>query len=126
MITKRRDIAVLQEARQYIEDNYRKEIRVDSLCRTFGINRTKLQEGFGQLFGVSVHSHLLQLRMQKARELLLETDDSVKSIAIEVGYRSISSFTRLFTRMHGAPPTQFRSEQLTTGKLSREMGRSDK
>lgn len=56
MITKRRDIATLHEIRQFIENNFTKDIPVVVLCREFGFNRTKLQEGFNQLFDVTVHA----------------------------------------------------------------------
>jgi len=83
MIIKRKDVAVIHEIRQYIEDNLAKEIPVGSLCKKFGINRTKLQVGFNQLYGVSVHSFIHQARMNQARNLLADTEESIKVIAFE-------------------------------------------
>jgi len=108
MITKRRDVATLQEIRHYIEDGFTKDIPIAFVCKEFGFNRTKLQEGFNQLFGVSVHVFITQLRMEKARTMLKQTDESVKLIGLECGYKTLSSFTRVFTKMHGISPTQFR------------------
>jgi AraC-like DNA-binding protein len=118
MITKRRDIAMLQEIRQFIENNFTKEIPVTALCKEFGINRTKLQEGFNQLFDVTVHAFICQLRMDKARGLLEETDEPVKLIALECGYKKLSSFTRVFTKWHGKSPTQHRALSTGNEKLS--------
>ena len=125
MLTKRRDISTIQEVRQFIEDNFARDIPVESLCKEFGINRTKLQEGFNQLFDISVHAYVSKLRMDKARSLLKETDESVKVIAIECGYRNISSFTRVFTRLHNLSPTQYRSMALSNMKLSEKVNGSD-
>lgn len=125
MLTKRRDISTIQEVRQFIEDNFARDIPVESLCKEFGINRTKLQEGFNQLFDISVHAYVSKLRMDKARSLLKETDESVKVIAIECGYRNISSFTRVFTRLHNLSPTQYRSMALSNMKLSEKINGSD-
>src|SRR5262245_7899237 len=121
MITKRRDIAMLQEVRQFIEDNHSKDIPIAYICKEFGVNRTKLQEGFNQLFGMSVHVFISQLRMGKARTMLRETDESVKLIGMECGYKTLSSFTRVFTKMHGLSPTQYRALGQTKEILSEKM-----
>jgi AraC-like DNA-binding protein len=126
MITRRKDIATLEETRQFIEKNFTRDIPVELLCKEFGLNRTKLQEGFNQLFGVSVHAYISQVRMNKARALLMDTDESVKVIAIECGYKSVSSFTRIFTRLHEASPVQYRSLILSNRKLSDKNNGTDK
>ena len=117
MITRRKDIATIEETRRFIEKNFTSDIPVQFLCREFGLNRTKLQEGFNQLFGISVHAFISQERMKKARALLKDTDESVKVIAIECGYKSISSFTRIFSRMHQVSPLHYRSVYSANRKL---------
>ena len=126
MITRRKDIATLEETRRFIEQNFTREIPVKLLCKEFGLNRTKLQEGFNQLFGTSVHAFISQMRMDKARALLKDTDESVKVIAIDCGYKSISSFTRIFTRLHQVSPLQYRSLYLSNRKPSDISNGSDK
>jgi len=121
MITKRRDVATLQEIRHYIEDSFTKDIPIAFVCKEFGFNRTKLQEGFNQLFGASVHAFITQLRMEKARTMLRETDESVKLIGMECGYKTLSSFTRVFTKMNGLSPTQYRSLGHTKEILSEKI-----
>jgi AraC-like DNA-binding protein len=121
MITKRRDIVTLQEVRQFIEVNFTRDIPVASICREFGLNRTKLQEGFNQLFSVSVHAMISQKRMEKAKAMLKETDESVKFIALECGYKTLSSFTRVFTRWHQLSPSRYRSVSFSKEILSEKM-----
>lgn len=125
MITRRKDIATFEETRRFIEKNFTRDIPVELICKEFGLNRTKLQEGFNQLFGISVHAFISQERMKKARALLTETDESVKAIAIECGYKSISSFTRIFSRMHQVSPLQYRSVYSAIRKPSDNSSRSD-
>ena len=124
MITKRRDVATIHEIRHYIEDNFTREIPIASICKEFGINRTKLQEGFNQQFGSSVHALISQLRMEKARTMLRETDESIKFIGLECGYKTLSSFTRVFTRLHKMSPTQYRSLTISNEKHSDEINGS--
>lgn len=125
MITRRKDISMLHEIRQFIESNLKRGILVETICKEFGVNRTKLQQGFNQLYGISVHAFVSRTRMERARGMLAESDESVKVIAIECGYRSISSFTRLFRRQHGMSPTQYRILALTTRKPGENFDRSD-
>jgi AraC-like DNA-binding protein len=125
MITRRKDIAILEETRKFIEKNFTRYIPVELLCKEFGLNRTKLQEGFNQLFGVSVHGYISRVRMNKARALLTDTDESIKAIAIECGYKSVSSFTRIFTRLHEVSPMQYRSLILSKEKLSDKTNGTD-
>jgi AraC-like DNA-binding protein len=113
MITKRKDVALINEIRQFVEDNYNKDISVELLCKKFGLNRTKLQGGFNQLFGLPLHAFLSGIRMDKARSMLTLTEDSIKVIAVECGYKSTSSFTRAFTRAHRISPGQYRQQTLS-------------
>jgi AraC-like DNA-binding protein len=124
MIIKRRDIATLQEIRQYIEDNFYRDIPIAAICKEFGLNRTKLQEGFNQLFDSSVHALISRRRMEKAKEMLRETDEPVKNIAVECGYKTLSSFTRVFTRLHNMSPTRYRTLGYDKDIPSEKMGAS--
>jgi AraC-like DNA-binding protein len=108
MIIKRKDLAVIAELRQFIEENACYDISIGVLCKRSGFNRTKLQEGFSQLFGLTIHVFIFQLRMDKARSLLADTDEPIKMIAGKCGYKSISSFSRAFTSKHRLSPNEFR------------------
>jgi AraC-like DNA-binding protein len=108
MITKRKDIATILDVRQFIQENFSKDIPISTICRVFGLNRTKLQEGFNQMFSTSVHALISNMRMEKARTMLSETDEPVKLIGMECGYKTLSSFTRIFTRLHKVSPTRYR------------------
>ena len=124
MITKKRDIATIQEVRQFIQENFSKDIPISTICREFGLNRTKLQEGFNQMFSTSVHALISSMRMEKARNMLRETEESVKVIGMECGYKTLSSFTRVFTRLHKVSPTRYRVQSIPNEKLSEKAGLS--
>jgi AraC-like DNA-binding protein len=121
MITKRRDIATILEVRQFIQENFSKDIPISAICREFGLNRTKLQEGFRQMYSTSVHALISSMRMEKARTMLRETDEAVKLIGMECGYKTLSSFTRVFTRLHKVSPTQYRNLSIPNEKLSEKV-----
>jgi len=110
MITKKSDVATIQEVRKFIEENFHRYIPIHSIVKQFNLNRTKLQEGFRQFYNLTIHAFIHQLRMEKAKGLLKETDDSIKVIALESGYKSASGFIRAFRQEHGIAPTEFRKQ----------------
>jgi len=81
---------------------------VEELSRQVGLSRSALHERFVQLVGQPPMQYLTQWRMQCASRLLRETQDSVASIAFEVGYDSEAAFSRAFKRAVGLPPATWR------------------
>lgn len=113
MNTERDDFVTVHAIRQFLEEHYQENNSIESICRQFGLNRTKLQESFNQWVGLPVHAFIFKVRMEKAKSILTGTDDTIKSIAYEVGYKSVSGFTRAFTRLHGLSPQEYRRQTLT-------------
>ncbi len=102
------DIEALNAVRDYLRSVYAMPPRVPDLARRFGLNRTKLAEGFKHLFGETIFDYIQRLRMERARELLLDTDWSIANIAEVVGYERQSSFSAAFRAQFGIAPTVLR------------------
>lgn len=85
---------------------------VDLLAREAGLSRSRFAELFTARLGMPVARYLAEWRLQKARKLLSETRLSVAEIAHRVGYESLPSFTRRFTRQFGIGPGRFRRDGL--------------
>jgi AraC-like DNA-binding protein len=100
------------QVKEYIRSNLHLPLSIPVICREFGINKTSLQERFKDYIGLSLHAYLIRGRMEKARLLLLETDDPVKIIAIECGYRRIHSFIKAFRITYHCSPGRYRRERL--------------
>jgi AraC-like DNA-binding protein/mannose-6-phosphate isomerase-like protein (cupin superfamily) len=70
---------------------------------------------FSRLFvahtGVAPAAYIERARIERAASLLLRTDDPIKHVAAQLGYLSVHSFTRAFTRALGCPPGAFRKSQ---------------
>jgi hypothetical protein len=67
---------------------------------------------FEEMTSVSPARFLASLRLERAKHLLLETSLPVTTVALEVGYNSLTTFTRLFTEFVGASPMSFRARYL--------------
>ncbi|MCM5557528.1 AraC family transcriptional regulator [Pleomorphomonas sp. JP5] len=102
------DIAAIEQARDILLGNLAAPPNIQALSRQVGINRTKLQYGFRDLYGMSVMQFAEKQRMERARVLLRDTDMSVSAIALELGYEHASSFSTRFRHHFGRPPRLIR------------------
>jgi len=106
---KHADILAAWAAFDLLEHQYVDPPSLADLCRKVGTNRTKLQQVFRQVHGVTIGATIEHLRMTKARRLLLETEMSVSQVAFEVGYAQHSSFSSRFKACFGASPRELRN-----------------
>lgn len=81
---------------------------LDELARDAGLSRTVLAERFRLTLGDTPLNHLRTLRMQKAMQLLVDTEHSLERVAGMVGYGDAFGFSKVFKRSTGLSPRQFR------------------
>jgi AraC-like DNA-binding protein len=106
-----RDIGLLLQIREYIDSNLRQAMPVTFICKHFSINKTKLQQQFRECFGTSLHAFILQRRLEKAAILLRETEEPVKFIAGQCGYKKVRSFNKAFKGRWRLSPDQYRKNE---------------
>lgn len=110
-----RDQDRVYKARQYLLEHISESVPISDLARRVGTNRNKLQQGFRELFGVTIYDFLQRERMQKARELLAEGQLSIIEISYAVGYQHPRNFTAAFKSWFGVLPKQARRADRATG-----------
>ncbi|NLR89595.1 MULTISPECIES: helix-turn-helix domain-containing protein [Flammeovirga] len=98
----------LDNLESYIKLNLDSDITIDQLCKKIGYSKTKLHNMFKSYFNYSVYDYIKQLRLSKAKSLLLTTDLNVSEVANKVGYTSVPHFTNLFKKEVGLTPNQYR------------------
>jgi AraC-like DNA-binding protein len=81
---------------------------VQSLADAAGMSRSSFAKHFSEAYGTGAMELLRNIRVQRAANLLCETDLPVKRIADLVGFRSRSAFSRTFERFTGVPPREYR------------------
>lgn len=109
--TKIYDIPALELAKSIIEKDPASHIHIPMLADKAGINEFKLKIGFRELFKTSPYQYRLQLCLEKAKELLEETDDTIDQIAMKVGFNTYNGFSTAFKRAYNIPPTTYRNRQ---------------
>ncbi len=88
-----------------LEDNY----TLDELAHMFHINKYKLIKEFKQYFLVPPMQYLLDLRIRKAKELLLSSNLKISQISEKAGFSNTNYFVHLFKKKIGLSPTDFRN-----------------
>jgi YesN/AraC family two-component response regulator len=96
-----------------IHQNYTRALSLNELASTVGVSKSYLSRIFKLETGISLWDYLNRFRVQKAKELLLNTDDSVTAIAAEVGYQDAGYFGRIFHKVAHCSPRAYRSQART-------------
>ncbi len=99
----------IEEALRRLESGYGQGISIRSIADDLGLDRSYLHRIFKAATGSSLQEYLLDLRIRKACDLLLQTDLPVSVIALSVSYEDTLYFSRLFKRKKGVSPTQYRA-----------------
>lgn len=109
----------LLRARDLADRRYADPLTVDDLAAAAGLSRAHFSREFRRAFGVSPHAYLLTRRLERAAALLRTTDRTVAEICLDVGLRSVGSFTTSFTRTYGVSPTAYRAAHPPAAHLAR-------
>lgn len=98
----------LYQARHLLQERLADPPSLDELAREVGTNQPSLSRGFRALFGTTVFGFLREARLQRARELLAETNQPVKAVALTVGYRNTGDLSRAIKERYGLTPSELR------------------
>lgn len=99
---------IIKARKILLEDISKKPLTLHMLSRAVAINEFKLKVGFKQLFGLTIFDCLHEARMEKARELLLITNEPIKHICILTGYPRMTNFITAFRKRFGYTPGSLR------------------
>ncbi|NHN33696.1 AraC family transcriptional regulator [Paenibacillus agricola] len=92
----------------YLERCYDKKVSIPVLCGLFNISSRQLNRIFKESLGMTVVDMVHKIRIERAKHLLVETDEKVITIAGKVGYEDPAFFSRLFHRQVGCSPGKYR------------------
>ena len=101
-------------AKQYIHNNYGNDLSLDILSEEIHLSPRYLSALFIEEEGIGINRYIKNIRMQKARELLLETNLKVSDICLKVGYSNLSYFCKTFLENFGVTPDKFRNGHAST------------
>ena len=96
------------QAKDLLLEHIDNPFSLNGLANQVGTSKFKLNNGFKEIYGVTVFDFLLNARMEKAQFLLLETHHTIETIAYLTGYNDSYSFSRAFKKYFGASPKHYR------------------
>ena len=100
----------IENMKLYIQRNYYKNITIDFLASLFYLNANYCSHLFKEKTGVNFSCYLNQVRIEKAKKLLKDSNKKMYQIAKAVGYDNIKYFFRIFKKMEKMTPEQYRSQ----------------
>jgi two-component system response regulator YesN len=101
---------VVEKVRRYMEENIGEEFSREQAAERVFLNPAYLSRLFRRETGFSLTDYLVRLRITKARIELEKTNNRISDIAISVGYANFSHFSKLFKKMTGLTPQEYRKK----------------
>jgi AraC-like DNA-binding protein len=102
----------IRKACMYFRENLNTNVNIEQLAKELNVGYSYFRQMFRKYTGISPTQYHLSLRIQKAKDLLVSTDQSFKEIAIDLGFESYFYFSRIFKDKTGKSPMEFRKEHL--------------
>ncbi len=96
---------------QYLKENYNKFLSLDDIAAGIGYSKIYLCQVFKKDSGKTVMRYLFELRLDKAKKALSDSNDSLEVIAYNSGFRSLPHFNRAFSSRFKISPGKYRREQ---------------
>jgi LacI family transcriptional regulator len=96
-------------AMQYIREHGTEPLKVSHLAKVLGISRRKLEQNFARVTGQTVHEAIVRVRLDRAKQLLLETDWNMNRVADRAGMGTAQTLRRLIDEDEGITPAEYRS-----------------
>lgn len=106
--TDRLEADAIHQLKQYILSHSQEDISLDSLARKVGLSPIYISKIFKEKQGVNYIDFLTECRIEKAKELIRDTDKSIKEITFEVGYHDPNYFSKVFKKLCNLSPKEYR------------------
>ncbi|MEK5239823.1 response regulator [Paenibacillus sp. FSL L8-0470] len=105
------DSRLVQEIRDYLNQNYAKDMTLQHIAERFFISRENVSRKFKQISGENLSDYLTALRIDKAKTLLQNTNLRLSQISELVGYEDEKYFSRVFKKSTGQTPREYRKQE---------------
>lgn len=104
------DIECVEKAKQIIDSDLRNHVTIVLIAERVNMGKTKLKLTFRNYYGMGIFQYLKIQRMEKAADLLRETNFTLKKISAATGFKFPNNFNKAFTSYHGITPAKYRKD----------------
>jgi YesN/AraC family two-component response regulator len=109
---RRAEPVAIWKARKYIEEHADEELSLTKIAKIVNMNANYLSENFKQVTGTNFVEYVARTRFANACDLLRNSNARISEIAFATGFQSLSQFNRVFKRLAGKSPTEYRPRHL--------------
>lgn len=102
------DDPLVARALRFIAENSHMRIQVKHVATAVATTRRTLERRFRASVGRAIADEITRLRLERAKRRMVETDAPLKDVAKDAGFRTADHFYKVFARVEGMPPTQYR------------------
>lgn len=104
-------VQIVEEIERIIQERYHQQLSLESIAKEMHFTPNYVGNVFKTVKKMSVNSYLMQVRMDRACQLLRESSDTVNDIAASCGFGSITYFHTCFKKRYGITPVEYRLNQ---------------
>ncbi len=104
---------VIYEIEKYLQANFDRDVKLQEISDHFYISREYISRKFKQEFEVNISDYIVKLRMDRAKSLLKNSELKIYEIATMIGYQDDKYFRKLFKKVEGITPNEYRELQST-------------
>jgi transcriptional regulator GlxA family with amidase domain len=98
----------LNIALDLMEKNIEEPLEIDAIASQVGVSRRQLERRFARYLNAAPNRYYLELRLTRARQLIVQSDRSLTDVALATGFISYPHFYKRFKDLFGLPPMTFR------------------
>jgi len=98
----------ISAARDWMEASYKENITLEDIACIASMNSQHFLRMFKQVYNITPHQYIIDLKLKKAKQLLENNNMTINDVCQTIGFESGFSFSVLFKKRFGMPPSQFR------------------
>ena len=98
----------ISRVKSFLDEHYEEKLSLESVASHFFIDKHYLARLFKEQYGVTLVTYLQQVRITHAKRMLRFTDKSIEEIGLECGIGELNYFSRVFKKLEGVSPSEFR------------------
>ena len=98
----------ISRVKSFLDEHYKEKLSLESVASHFFIDKHYLARLFKEQYGVTLVTYLQQVRITHAKRMLRFTDKSIEEIGLECGIGELNYFSRVFKKLEGVSPSEFR------------------
>ena len=105
---------MITRAKQFIEEHHTEDLSLGIVARAVSTSTFYFCKMFKKATGINFTDYLSRIRIEKAKNLLLNPNLRISEIAYQVGFQSLTHFNRIFKKLAGQSPTQYRAHLMAS------------